>query len=141
MAHGAVEWDVKSPMARVSYPWTFASNGDPVGATDACFAGPLGNASSLSERIYLSVSWESKDSKGGPSPFELNAQAVRTLAMRDVMATYIGTISALNWADRRKVLDFFAAQQKLPLKGGLSERWRKAYMEQGTLFLMFQVVL
>jgi hypothetical protein len=112
-AHGAAEWDIKSrwleypilgrslAMAILSAPLMLVSPG--LWATLAPFL----------KGFNLSVSWESKDSKGGPSPFELNAQAARTLAVRDVAATYIGTVSALNWADRRKVLDFFAAQNFL----------------------------
>jgi len=30
--------------------------------------------------------------------------------MREVSSTYIGSLSALNWTDRSKVLEFFAAQ-------------------------------
>lgn len=112
-AHGAAEWEIKSrwleypilgrslAMAILSAPLMLVSPG--LWATLAPFL----------KGFNLSVSWESKDSKGGPSPFELNAQAARTLAVRDVAATYIGTVSALNWADRRKVLDFFAAQNFL----------------------------
>lgn len=64
----------------------------------------------LERGINISVRWEAQGLGEGADPFAFNEQAARYIAMRDVMTTYIGSVSALNWSDRRKVLDFFAAQ-------------------------------
>jgi hypothetical protein len=64
----------------------------------------------LERGVNISVRWEAKGLGEEADPFAFNEQAARHLAMRDVMTTYIGSVSALNWSDRRKVLDFFAAQ-------------------------------
>jgi hypothetical protein len=45
--------------------------------------------------------------------FEWNEQAARNQAMWDLSRVYIGSVSALNWTDRAKVLDFYATQDFL----------------------------
>lgn len=60
-------------------------------------------------KINISVRWDSKAFEG-VDPFDISEQAARNAAMREVSCTYIGSLSALNWTDRSKVLDFFAAQ-------------------------------
>lgn len=62
-------------------------------------------------KVNISVKWEPTSYSKGGDPFEYSEQAARMHAIRDVSQTYIGSVSALNWSDRRKVLDFFAAQQ------------------------------
>lgn len=64
----------------------------------------------LSRGVNISVKWEAQGLGPEADPFSYAEHAARQMAMRDVMTTYIGSVSALNWADRRKVLDFFAAQ-------------------------------
>jgi len=60
-------------------------------------------------KINISVRWDSKVFEG-VDPFDFSEQAARNAAMREVSCTYIGSLSALDWADRGKVLEFFAAQ-------------------------------
>jgi len=60
-------------------------------------------------KINISVRWDSKAFEG-VDPFDISEQAARNAAMREVSSTYIGSLSALNWTDRSKVLEFFAAQ-------------------------------
>jgi len=43
-------------------------------------------------------------------PFDIYEQAARNAAMKEISSTSIGALSALNWSDRSKVLEFFAAQ-------------------------------
>jgi len=68
----------------------------------------------LDAGVNISVSWRPKGPAAeGLDPFTWNEQAARIQAMRDVSQTYIGSVSALNWTDRAKVLDLFAAQDFL----------------------------
>lgn len=66
----------------------------------------------LEKGINMSVRWNEGLSEG-VDPFDFSARAARDLAMRNVTETYIGSVSALNWTDRAKVLDYFAAQDFL----------------------------
>jgi hypothetical protein len=61
-------------------------------------------------KVNISVNWESKGYSQGGDPFTWSEQAARLHAIKDVSQTYIGSVSALNWTERKKVLDFFAAQ-------------------------------
>jgi len=67
----------------------------------------------LDKGVNISVSWRPKGAGVEVDPFAWNEQAARVQAMRDVTKTYIGSVSALNWTDRAKVLDLFAAQNFL----------------------------
>lgn len=68
----------------------------------------------LDKGVNISVSWRPKGPTGeGVDPFEWSEHAARNQAMKDVTETYIGSVSALNWTDRAKVLDLFAAQNFL----------------------------
>lgn len=68
----------------------------------------------LDKGVNISVSWRPKGPAGeGVDPFEWSEHAARNQAMKDVTETYIGSVSALNWTDRAKVLDLFAAQNFL----------------------------
>jgi hypothetical protein len=66
----------------------------------------------LDKGVNISVRWNEGLNEGA-DPFDFDSQAVRSIAMRNVTETYIGSVSALNWTDRAKVLDFFAAQDFL----------------------------
>jgi hypothetical protein len=68
----------------------------------------------LDAGVNISVSWRPKGPAAeGLDPFAWDEHAARNQAMRDVTQTYIGSVSALNWTDRAKVLDLFAAQNFL----------------------------
>jgi hypothetical protein len=68
----------------------------------------------LDKGVNISVSWRPKGPTGEEvDPFEWSEHAARNQAMKDVTETYIGSVSALNWTDRAKVLDLFAAQNFL----------------------------
>jgi len=70
-------------------------------------------------------------------PFFLDEQAARLESLRDLSKTYIGSVSALNWTDRAKVLDFYATQDFLlkevsrTLKEGLYEAGALVRYEPG----------
>jgi hypothetical protein len=66
----------------------------------------------LNKGVNLSVRWN-EGLEEGMDPFDFNSHMVRDIAMRNVTETYIGSVSALNWTDRAKVLEFFAAQDFL----------------------------
>jgi hypothetical protein len=66
----------------------------------------------LNKGVNISVRWN-EGLEEGMDPFDFDSHAVRDIAMRNVTETYIGSVSALNWTDRAKVLEFFAAQDFL----------------------------
>lgn len=68
----------------------------------------------LDKGVNISVSWRPKSpALQEADPFAFAEHAARLEAMKDVTETYIGSVSALNWTDRAKVLDLFAAQNFL----------------------------
>jgi hypothetical protein len=63
--------------------------------------------------VNISVSWSPDHDPQDSSSFDHGPVENRPAAMLDVSRKYIGSVSALNWTDRARVLDFFAAQDFL----------------------------
>jgi hypothetical protein len=79
-------------------------------------------------------------------PFFLDEQAARLESLRDLSKTYIGSVSALNWTDRAKVLDFYATQDFLlkevsrTLRDGLYDAGALVPYEAGGALIRVQPV-
>lgn len=68
---------------------------------------------SINQKVITAPKWFVSNDPRVPDGFDWHGQDVRVHAMWDVARTYLGSLSVLNWTDRKAVLDYFAGQEFL----------------------------